>query len=145
MVVRPMEWYFEVTEKKLFKRMAAWEERELDKALAMGKSTVEYKWTFEPAELAGDKGPRGTEYKLDLTAMTQTIQETKKVRRLLRIPAASSSREPPSSKKQKCDATTTDEPEQQAETSTGGTIERCDAPEDQSNDAPEDQSFWAVL
>ena len=117
MVVRPMEWYFEVTEKKLFKRMTAWEEYALENA---SKSTVEYKWTFEPAELAGDKGPRGTKYKLDLTAMTQTNQKTGKVRRLLRIPAASSSREPPSSKKQKCDATTTHEPEQQGGTSTGG-------------------------
>ena len=98
MVVRPMEWYVEVTEHKLFKRMTSWEEKTLENA---SSGTVEYKRTFEPAELAGDGGPRGVPYTLDLIAMTQKNEKTGKVRRLMKIPASSSSCEPPSSKKAK--------------------------------------------
>ena len=95
--MRPMEWYVEVSENSLFKRMTSREETALEKASATGRSTVEYTWKFQSAEFAGDEVPLGRRYTLDLNAMTRANQETKKVRRLLRIPVSSC--EPPSGKK----------------------------------------------
>ena len=69
--------------------MTSREETALEKASATGRTTVEYTWKFQSAEFAGDEVPLGRRYTLDLNAMTQTNQETKKVRRLLRIPVSS--------------------------------------------------------
>ena len=59
-----MEWYIEVSENKLFKRMTSREELALEIASAKGKSTVEYTWKFQSdfAEFVGDEVPVGTRY-----------------------------------------------------------------------------------
>ena len=65
-----MEWYIEVSENKLFKRMTSREELALEIASAKGQSTVEYTWKFQSdfAEFAGDEVPVGTRYVLGGTS-----------------------------------------------------------------------------